>query len=511
MKVIFYLSLDPQKAKEENLPVSLPLIGDDFEKAVKSNRLDPDMILRGLRAQIETGKKVEYYLPYLVYFLYDRARFFINEGNMNMARELVGEAASYKKDYRYPLHLGIIERIDGNLERSEILLKEALAMNSEYLPTRLELARTLMEEKEYEEAIEVCKRALEIDPSFSLFYVVMGDAYLASGDYNSAIALYRQSLSIDGTLPVHWRIGVAANALQKFSLAEKEFRSSIESNEGNLNSRYNLSYALYRQGKIFEAIEILRSLVKENKLPEFFTELVILEKIAGLYEEALKDVEEGLSLGIEEEGFLVAAIDLYALNGMIERALELCEKLPEELSSSRKTLIEFQDEWDLTIELLEVAKYMNTGNSMIKKRIEEIKAGYIGKETIFDLSMLKIVEIAIEKHNLHFYSAESFITRASLAFSGSFDVTALLTFLYRVYFYIHALGYTTDESIDQIIPQISDISWKIGSAIAKVMDERHPVTKKTDVKGIAEYITYLMISEEVDPDLKDLIEMVVNK
>ncbi len=496
MKVIFYLSLDPQKAKEENLPLSLPLIGEDFEEAVKSNRLDPEMILRGLRAQIETGKKVEYYLPYLVYFLYDRARFFINNGNLDMAMKMIEEASNYKKDYRYPLHLGIVERIDGNLERSEILLKEALAMNSEYLPVRLELARTLIEEKEYEEAIEVCKKGLEIDPSFALFYVVMGDAYLAIGDYNSAIALYRQALSIDSTLPVHWRIGVAANSLQKFSLAEREFKLSIENNEGNLYSTYDLSYALYRQGKVFEA--------------EFFTELVILEKIAGLYEEGLGDVEEGLSLGIEEEGFLIAAIDLYALNGMIDKALELCEKLPEELSSSRKTLIEFQDGWDLKIEILDVAKYINT-NPKIKRRIEEIKEGYIGKEEIFDPSMLKIVEMAIEKHKLHFYSAESFITRASLAFSGSFDLTALLIFLYRVYFYTHALGYAVDESIDQIIPQISDISWKVGNAIAKVMDENHAVSKKEDIKEIAQYIAYLLISGEVDPDFKSLIEMVVDQ
>ncbi len=509
MKVIFYLSLEPQKAKEENLPLSLPLLGDDFEEAIKNNKLDPEMILRGLKAQIETGKKVDYYLPYLVYLLYDRARFFINNRNIDAARKYVEEASDYKKDYRYPLHLGIIERIEGNLERSEILLKEALAMNSEYLPIRLELARTLMEEREYEEAIDVCKKALEIDPSFALFYVLMGDAYLAIGDYNSAIALYRQSLSIEKTLPVHWRIGVAANALQKFSLAEREFRSSIENKEGDLHSRYNLSYALYRQGKIFEAIEILKSLVKENKLPEFFTELVILEKIAGLYEESLAYVEEGLSLGIDEEGFLIAAIDLYALNGMTEEALKLCEKLPGELSLSRKTLIEFQDEWNLKIDLLEVAKYMNTEDPRIKKRIEEIKEGYMGKEMIFDPSMIKIAEIAIREHGFHFYSAESFITRASLAFSGSFDVTALLIFLYRVYFYIHALGYNVDESIDEVIPQISDISWKIGGVIAKVMDEKFATVNKDNPRGMAGYITYLMFSGEIDPDLANLIEMVV--
>lgn len=515
MKIIFYLSLDPKKAKEENLPVSLPLLSEDFEKAVKDNKIDPQMILRGLKAQVDTGKRLEYYLPYLVYFLYDRARFYINNEDFTESRKLIEEAASYKKDYRYPLHLGIIERLEGNLENSEILLKEAVAMNPDYSPTRLELARTLIDQHEYEEAIEVCKKALEIDPSFALLYVVMGDAYLALGDYRSAITLYQQSLSIDKTLPVHWRVGVAANSLQKFSLAEREFRISIERNEGNVYASYNLSYSLYRQGKIFESIRILKALVKEYKIPEFFTELLILQKISGLYEEALEYVEEGLNLGINDEGFLLACVDIYALNGIVEKASKVCETLPDELSSSRKTLLRFQNGWNVQINLSEIPKFLNLNNPKIKKKVEEFENGYISENVIFDVSMLKIVEVAIKTHGLHFYSSESFITKASIAFSGSFETVGLMIFLYRVYFYVHALDYTVEESIDQIIPQIRDVSWTIGNAIAKAMDEDESMMpKQDDTRGIAKYLTRLLISNQEDEDplnLKEIAKIVGEK
>ncbi len=483
MKIIVYLSLDPQKAKEENLPVSLPLLEEDFEDAVKKNKLDPDMIVRGLKAQIETGKKAEYYLPYLVYFLYDLARSYINAGKFQEAREMVEEAASYKKDYRYPLHLGIIERLSGNLEKSEILLKEAIAMNSEYLPIRIELARTLMDQSEFEEVINICKEIIQLDPSFTVTYLLMGDAYLALGDAKSAITLYQQALAIDNDLPVHWRIGVSANMLQKFSLAEKEFRISLSKNEGGWHVKYDLSYSLYRQGKILEALQLLSEIQRIGiEAPEVLTEMLILQKSIGLYEEALETVEKGMNMKIEEEGFLLASIDVYAFNGMMDKALELVEFLPSDFAGSRKQLLEFEDKWGKQIDLVTLAELIDISKPEVKSKIEDVKKGIVSGNKVFDVTMLSIVNEIIKVHGTHFYSAESSLTKSAMAFSGSVETIAIFIFLYRIYFYTHALGYKLKEAIEIVIPQITDISWKVGYEIAKVFEAE----EMTDIEDMSQ-------------------------
>ncbi len=472
MKIIVYLSLDPQKAKADNLPVSLPLLEEDFEMAAKNNRLDPDMIIRGLRAQIETGKKIEYYLPYFVYFLYDRARFYMNMEKLQEAREAVEEAASYKQDYRYPLHLGIIERLSGNPDRSEILLKEAIAMNSEYLPSRIELGRTLMEQSQFEEVIETCKEIMEIDPSFTITYLLMGDAYLAIGDAKSAITLYQQALTIDHDLQsVHWRIGVAANMLQRFSLAENEFKISLSKNEGGWHVKYDLSYSLYREGKIFEAIQLLSEIQRSGvETSEVLTEMVILQKTIGLYEEALETVEKGMDMEIKAEGFLLASIDVYAFNGMIDKALALVKSLPSESASPRKRLLGFEDKWQGRIDLRSFVKLIDTSRPEIKSKIEDLKNDLVSGNQVFDVTMLSILNEVVKFHGIHFYSAESSLTRAAMAFSGSIETIGLFILLYRIYFYTHALDYKLEDAIEIVIPQITDISWKIGYEVAKVFE-----------------------------------------
>lgn len=505
MKIIIYLSLDPQRAKEDNLPVSLPLLEEDFEIATDKNKLDTDMILRGLKAQVETGKKLDYYLPYLVYFLYDKARFYINSQDLNQARKFAEEAKNYKKDYRYPLHLGIIERLSGNLEQSEILLKEAITMKSDYIPTRIELVRTLMAQSEFEDAINTCKYILELDPTFTLTYILMGDSYLSIGDAESAIALYQQALSIDRDLQsVHWRIGVAANMLQKFSLAENEFKTSISKGENEWHIKYDLSYSLYRNGKIFEALNLLEELRnKESETPEIMTEILILQKLVGLYEEGLETVKRGMEMQIKEEGFLLASIDIYVFNGMKKEAFELANALPSDFSDSRKRLIEIEDDWDSKIDLFDLSNLIESSKKEIKDKIESVKNGFVNGDQVFDISMISIVEKVIDLHGIHFYSAESILTRSAVAFSGFTETIALFIFLYRIYFYTHALNYTLEDSLDSVIPQITDISWKTGLEVARIAESETSPDLESMVKKLEKPIDIAKFMISVFLTLKD--------
>ncbi len=473
--IIVYLPLDAQKAKSSNLPVKLPILMEDLKKVIEENKLTPDVILRGLEAQVRTGKKVDYYMSYLLYILYDRARAVMNQGDFEEALNYVERAGEYKKDYRYYFHLGIIERKIGNLETSEVLLRKAVAMNEEFSPSRLELAQTLIMRRDLSGAVEECKRIVELDPSFTLSYIVMGDAYMELGDARSALMVYEKALSIDPDIPtVHWRIGVAANVLQKFSLAERELKTSVTKNEGGWQAKYNLSYSLYRLGKVVEALELLKQLFNADvDNPEVITELVLLQKMLGFYEEGLKTVETGIEMGIEEEGFLLAAVDIFVFNGMVDRAIEICREKKNPNFETREYLIKLENDWQKNINVGELSRLLNFKNEKLAQRVELVLQGNVPNGEIFDSSMLNVFAKILNTHGPHPYSAERDLTRAAMAFSGSIDTISLFIFLYRMYLNINVFGMSFTESLESVTPAVVDISWKLGKLIAKVIDEEH--------------------------------------
>ncbi len=472
--VLVYLPLDPKKAKIENLPVKLPLLAEDFEKAVKENKLTTEIILRGLKAQVETGKDLDYYLSYYVYLLYDRARDAINSRDFKKARKYIEEAAKYKKDYRYPFHLGIIEREERNLERSELLLREAISLNDDFVPARLELARTLLQKEEVDDAIETCKDIIQIDPKFPLAYIVMGDSYLKLNDPKSAMLLYQQALAIDKDLPaVHWRIGVAANLLQKFSLAEEEFRKSISKGEGGWQAKYNLSYTLYRLGKVFEALKILKTLWDEGiENSEVLTELVIIQKLLGLYEEALDFVEKGQEMEIKEEGFLLASVDIYAFNRIFDNAIEICEEHKELSFESRKELIYLEKKCMKGIpNIVEFLDQFDFSNRKLKERTKSLHEGSLPAEKIFTEEILKIFPLTVKEYGECPYLSERILTQSALSLTNSVDVIALFLFLYRVYLLKNVLKQDARHALESAVQYTVDISWEVGKALSQVLEE----------------------------------------
>jgi tetratricopeptide (TPR) repeat protein len=471
--VLVYLPLDPNKAKLENLPVKLPILAEDFEKVVKENKLSVDVILRGLEAQVKTGKDLDYYLSYYLYLLYDRARDAINSRNFKRAKEYLEEAVKYKKDYRYPFHLGIIEREEGNLESSELLLKEAISLNDDFIPARLELARTLLQKEETDEAIETCKDIIQIDPKFPLAYIVMGDAYLKVGDAKASLALYQQALAIDKDLPaVHWRIGVAANLLQKFSLAEQEFKKSISKGEGGWQARYNLSYALYRLGKASEALEVLKALWEEGvENAEVLTELVIIQKLLGLYEEALDYVEKGQDMGIEEKGFLLASVDIYAFNHLLNKALDVCVQHKEDEFEARRKLIELESKCQKSIpNFLELIEKIDFKDEALKKRLEKVKAGALPNEETFFEEVVNVFPKVVKEYGKCPYISERLLTQSAIALTGSMEVVGLFLFLYRIYLRKHVMGEGTAFALESASVSVVDISWRVGKELSKAFE-----------------------------------------
>ena len=117
-----------------------------------------------------------------------------------------------------------------------------------------ELARL----KRYDEAIEEYKAAIkEARRPVYTAYLNMGSVLFIKEDYAKAAEAYRQAIAAKpASWQGHYNLGEALYANQDYAGAEKEYRRVVELRPGAMaiNARHFLGLALYKQGRIDEAI-----------------------------------------------------------------------------------------------------------------------------------------------------------------------------------------------------------------------------------------------------------------
>jgi len=117
-----------------------------------------------------------------------------------------------------------------------------------------ELARL----RRYDEAIEEYKAAIKKAgrPVYTA-YLNMGSVLFDKEDYAKAAEAYRQAIAAKpSSWRGHYNLGEALYANQDYAGAEKEYRRVVELRPGAIaiNARHFLGLALYKQGRIDEAI-----------------------------------------------------------------------------------------------------------------------------------------------------------------------------------------------------------------------------------------------------------------
>jgi len=119
----------------------------------------------------------------------------------------------------------------GKFREADLVLQHALSL-------RLEVPRLLRQEGQcmfrmgrYAQAIEVCKRAVELDPLQAYSYSILGSAYLAKGQFEDAMNSHRQSYEIS-RLPDSYVMSLILTS--KFSEAEKLLPEVLDTYEQDL-------------------------------------------------------------------------------------------------------------------------------------------------------------------------------------------------------------------------------------------------------------------------------------
>jgi len=494
-------------AKANNLPVKLPVLAEDLEKIADRDRIELDIIIRGLEAQCKIERD-DYYESYLLYYYFEAFKRALNSGAIGESKEYLDKAGKIKKDYRYHFYRGLMFREEARTELAEIELRRSIEMNDEFYIGYFELGRLLQSQEEFDDAIASYLKSIEVSGGqFALPFVAVIDCFISKGEYNEALEIAGK---IGKGFPLYsdilLRKGVILNEVQKFALAEETFTESIGSNE-DWRSFYNRSFSKARQGKLYEAYEDLKTAYAISGNPDVLYELAINEKNMGMLEDSLSHCrsyynntadqkalmfesrvldmmgEYDVALELLDDTYLelktLLLLHKYLSEGVIERELVFENTLNE--SYYRYLRGRFLSKDFSTCNLIESGKInvesltgllSELDNAEVTKRISAFSEGTIPKE-IREITLAEMGFFTELISLLEAYPSQQEYLSYLMAFliSGSGKTTGIFrTLLYVQRWVLSGLPFRTDSFIDEYLEELKDLSFDFALRIAKLSE-----------------------------------------
>jgi|GEM_PF-2815306 len=203
----------------------------------------------------------------------------------------------------------------GRMSTAETQLRRALADDPTLVEAKILLAKTLVVNRAYEDALVIANDILKEDPASAQAYAIIGSVRASAGDMDAAAAEYRRSLALgkDGAVlmalvSVLARSGrqdealdetkkyVAAapsdieiarvlagmyEARQDYASAEAVLRRILTERAEDAPSVYALSRVYKEEGKLTEAEALLKASIAANPTPAAYRYLAAIEMLAG--------------------------------------------------------------------------------------------------------------------------------------------------------------------------------------------------------------------------------------
>jgi adenylate cyclase len=219
--------------------------------------------------------------------------------------------------------LGLRSYEDG-MELARASYQEALAQDSAYARAQEGLGRVaLFYDGNYPAADRFFQQALALGPGDARILRAVGRLELTMGRIDTAIELYRQSLTLD-PLGGHTGLGTALFMAGENKEAAELFATAVSLNPNSPARHYRLSRALLSQGKSDEALATIQAEPEDSyKLAG----LALIQHARGETEAADGALRELIELYSKGGAFQIA--ETYAFRGNSDEAFVWLEKAHE--------------------------------------------------------------------------------------------------------------------------------------------------------------------------------------
>jgi tetratricopeptide (TPR) repeat protein len=120
----------------------------------------------------------------------------------------------------------------------------------------------LVQIKELDEAIQECRKAIELNPEFADTYFALGAAFAAKSELDEAIAAYRTAIAKGTSFrEAHFRLGVALAEKGQLDDAIDAYRKAIDLNLGHAATHFRFGLALAEKQRDNDAIAEYRAAI----------------------------------------------------------------------------------------------------------------------------------------------------------------------------------------------------------------------------------------------------------
>ncbi|MBT3304955.1 MAG: tetratricopeptide repeat protein, partial [Alphaproteobacteria bacterium] len=252
----------------------------------------------------------------------DRAMEHFAAGRLTQARSLFEQLHKSTPGHPVPLHmLGFIGFHLGDHDNVIDLISQAITIAPDYIDAHFNLGNALMAYGRLNEAIASYTKAIALDPNFIEAHENLGDAYSALGNLGDAVASYRRVVAI---LPdyaeVYISLGNALFGLDELDEAVASFAKAIEIKPDYALAHGNLADVLDKANRTEDLREAL-IVAKQNcpDHPRLMLGQAQLFKRDGDYAAARAVLEDG-SEGVDDARFLTARAHLLG---------DLCDRLDD--------------------------------------------------------------------------------------------------------------------------------------------------------------------------------------
>ena len=202
-----------------------------------------------------------------------------------------------------------------------------------------------------EEAIEMYKKSLEIDPNYDIPLVNLTNIYFDRKEYEKSIKVFNAALKIDPLNTPNWiDLGRAHRFLEQYEEAIVAYQKSLKLDSYSKIALNNLGYVFYCIKKYDKAIEEYTKSLKIDWVYDLpFSNLI------KVYKKMIKeDINDSLLWKNLSEAFYVAKAYKRAIDAC-NRTLEINPDFTDALNLHKK-IIKAKTKFDMTSSLLKIVE-----------------------------------------------------------------------------------------------------------------------------------------------------------
>ncbi|EFO80091.1 peptidase S1 and S6 chymotrypsin/Hap [Oscillochloris trichoides DG-6] len=234
--------------------------------------------------------------------------------------------------------LGKIHVKLGNFEDALQCLTKSIGINAEDSQNYIALGNFHQYRRRYEEAIaayqqasDVYKQGIALDPQEATLHYNLGTAYQHLGRYAEAITAYQQAITLNPNYAYpHYNLGTAYQTLERFAEAITAYQQAIACDSKDADPHSGLGEVYQTLGRFVDAIAAYQQAIALNPNDAYpHNRLGDVYRNLGRYEEAIAAYQQAIARDPNDAYPHIGLGDVYNLLGRFEAALAACTRALE--------------------------------------------------------------------------------------------------------------------------------------------------------------------------------------